>query len=275
MKKLPLIFLTLLLIPLALAVTYTPINYVSDYANVLTPQEEAQLNALAAQIEQNTTVEIAILTIPSLDNQDINQFAVEIFEQWGIGKKDIDNGLLILIAPNDHQYRLEVGYGLEPIITDATAGRIGRARFTENFQQENYAQGLQEALQDISGFIQNEPEVISQYTQPKQKIPARLLLWPFIIVGLIIANITDKKPKKTKLITRIATGILFFLIIAYFDYIVAFTFLFFFAVFVMPHRKGRGGAGLILLGGLGGSGGGGFGGFGGGLSGGGGAGGRW
>ena len=123
MKKLFIIFL--LLLPIALAATYTPINYVSDYADIIDAESEAKINSLAAAIEKNSTVEIAVLTIPAVEG-DINQFTVDIFKQWGIGKKDIDNGLLILIAPNEHEWRMEVGYGLEPVLTDAMAGRIGR-----------------------------------------------------------------------------------------------------------------------------------------------------
>ena len=124
MKKAIFFLLFLLVIPLALAVEYPKsINYVSDYANIISPEYEQLINQLAREIEDNTTVEIAILVVDNLQGLDRETYVVEIFKQWGIGKKDVNNGLLILVALEEQQYRIEIGYGLEPIITDATAGR--------------------------------------------------------------------------------------------------------------------------------------------------------
>ena len=101
-------------------------KYVNDYANVLSSSEETTLNSLAALIEENTTIEIAILTVDTTGDMSIEEFAVETFEKNGIGKKDIDNGLLIVAAIQDRKWRFEVGYGLEGILNDAKAGLVVR-----------------------------------------------------------------------------------------------------------------------------------------------------
>ena len=103
MKKL-IFFTFLFIIPISLVSSqnYPNLrNFVTDNANIIDDASEAQLISLAQQIEQTTTVEIAIVTVNSLENLDIETYAVELFEKAGIGKKDIDNGLLILIAPNE------------------------------------------------------------------------------------------------------------------------------------------------------------------------------
>lgn len=93
----------------------------------MSDSDEIRINSLCAEIENNWTIEVAVLTVNTTQPMTIEQYAVETFEKNGIGKKDVNNGLLIVAAIQDRKWRLEVGYGLEPIINDAKAGRIGRA----------------------------------------------------------------------------------------------------------------------------------------------------
>ncbi|MBN2202646.1 MAG: TPM domain-containing protein [Candidatus Aenigmarchaeota archaeon] len=130
-------------------------KYVNDYANVLTATEEAELNSLAALIEENTTVEIAILTVNNLEGMSIEQYAVEAFEKSGIGKGDVDNGLLIMAAIEDREWRFEVGYGLEGILNDAKVGLIGRTYMTPAFVEGEYGQGFYDAVDAVFVVIQN------------------------------------------------------------------------------------------------------------------------
>ena len=103
-----------------------PTGFVNDYAKILSAQEKQEIETLLKQIEKSTTAEIAVVTTPSLEGLSLEKYAVELFENWGIGKKDGDNGLLILIAPTERKYRIEVGYGLEEVITDSIAGNIAK-----------------------------------------------------------------------------------------------------------------------------------------------------
>jgi len=185
MKKLNFILIFLLLSLSVSALTLT--KQVTDNANILTDQDEFILNSIIDQIEKNTTVEIAIIT--TNDYEDINLFAVETFEETGIGKKDIDNGLLIIVSPEKREFRIETGYGLEGILPDATVKKITDSTFIENFQSESYGKGLQESLILINAYLVNNEEVISQYTrQPKQEFDYFNLIFIIILVVILIKN---------------------------------------------------------------------------------------
>ena len=102
-----------------------PTDYVNDFAHVLDQNTIAQLDNICQQIDQKAHAQIAVVTIKSLDGSDIESYAVDLFHKWGIGSKATDKGVLILLATQDHRYRIEVGYGLEPILPD---GKVGANR---------------------------------------------------------------------------------------------------------------------------------------------------
>src|SRR5271156_6786587 len=124
--------LAILVLSLSLVLSAEPIsqlkptNYVNDFAGVLDPNTVAQLNGLCQEVDQKAHAQIAVVTIKSLDGSDIDSYAVALFKQWGIGAKSTDHGVLILLATQDHRYRVEVGYGLEPILPDGKVGGFGR-----------------------------------------------------------------------------------------------------------------------------------------------------
>lgn len=103
-----------------------PVNYVTDLAGVLAQATATRINAMAGDVERKTGAQIAVVTIKSLEGRGIDEYAVDLYKHLGVGHKD-DRGVLLLIAPIDRKYRIEVGYGLEPVINDARAGDIGRA----------------------------------------------------------------------------------------------------------------------------------------------------
>ena len=103
-----------------------PTDYVNDFAHVLDQTTIAQLDNICQQLDQKAHAQIAVVTMNSLDGTDIESYAVALYKQWGIGSKATDHGVLILLAVQDHKYRIEVGYGLEPILTDGKVGGFGR-----------------------------------------------------------------------------------------------------------------------------------------------------
>ncbi len=103
-----------------------PTGYVNDFANALTPETKAKLEQLATELDQQAQAQLAVVTVKSLDGDDIDDYAVSLFKEWGIGGKKSDRGVLILAAVNDRKYRTEVGYGLEPILPDGKVGGFGR-----------------------------------------------------------------------------------------------------------------------------------------------------
>jgi uncharacterized protein len=104
----------------------TPTDYVNDFAHVLDQNTIAQLDNICQQIDQHAHAQIAVVTIKSLDGSDIESYAVALFKKWGVGSKSTDHGVLILLATQDRQYRIELGYGLEPILPDGKVGGFGR-----------------------------------------------------------------------------------------------------------------------------------------------------
>jgi len=134
-------------------------GYVNDFAEILDSASRHDLESLVTGIEKSTGAEIAIVTIDSLEGITIEEYAVELFEKWGIGKADEDNGLLILVSLMDRKVRIEVGYGLEGVITDLEAGRIIDEIIVPNFKNEDYNRGIYDAVVTISNQIYGEEEL--------------------------------------------------------------------------------------------------------------------
>src|ERR1700676_1223809 len=103
-----------------------PQGYVNDFAGVLSASAKEKLAALCAEVDQKTKAQIAVVTVSSLEGEPVEQYSLELAMQWGIGPKQQARGVLILLAPNDRKYRIEVGYGLEPILPDGKVGGFGR-----------------------------------------------------------------------------------------------------------------------------------------------------
>src|SRR6266481_10054419 len=99
-----------------------PTDYVNDFAHVLDQGTIAQLDDICQQIDQKARAQIAVVTINSLDDSDIDSYAVDLYKKWGIGSKATDHGVLILLSVQDRRARIEVGYGLEPILPDGKTG---------------------------------------------------------------------------------------------------------------------------------------------------------
>ncbi len=114
-------------------------GYINDYAGLLDSGSKSELEALASKIEEETGSEIAVAIVDSLQGITEEEYAVQLFEKWGIGKEKEDNGILILICtegePGNRPLRIEVGYGLEGVITDLEAGEIVNEVIVPNFRR--------------------------------------------------------------------------------------------------------------------------------------------
>ena len=140
----PLFFLFLLLAPATHAEqvkNLKPQGYVSDFAGVLNEQAKAKLTALCTEVDQKAHAQIAVVTIASLEGQPIEQFSIDLATAWGVGPKQSARGILILLAPNDRRDRIEVGYGLEPILPDGKVGGFGREA-VPFLRQNDYSDAL-------------------------------------------------------------------------------------------------------------------------------------
>jgi uncharacterized protein len=117
-------------------------GHVNDFAKVIDQENTTKLNVLANRLKENTGAEIAVVTVKSTYPLDSKSYAAQLFEKWGIGKKDKDNGLLILFVKKDRRVEVEVGYGLEGIITDGFAGQVLDKYALPQFKNADYGRGL-------------------------------------------------------------------------------------------------------------------------------------
>ncbi len=115
-----------------------PQGYVTDLAGVIDPGTKAKLETLCAEVQQKTGAQIAVVTVNSLDGESKEDYSADLYKHLGVGSKRDNRGVLLLVAPKDRQYRIEVGYGLEPVINDARAGDIGR-EMVPDLRQNDYS----------------------------------------------------------------------------------------------------------------------------------------
>ncbi len=229
-----------------------PPTLVTDVAGVLTPEQKQALENKLVAIDDSSSNQIAVVIIPSLDGYPKEEYANKLFRAWGIGDKKKNNGVLLLIAINDRQIWIEVGYGLEGAIPDITALNIIDNDIKPAFKAGNYYEGIDQATDNIAKAAVGEyKEARPKKTRSKSKGSGGLFL---IILIIILAVLRNGRGGGGSNIGRsgfsdVATGMLLGSLLG---------------------GGGRGGGGWGDSGG-----GGGFGGFGGGSSGGGGAGGSW
>ena len=119
-----------------------PDGPVLDQAGIIPDAEEAALDARLREYNARTGRAVVVATVTSLDGETIEMYSVGLFEQWGIGGKESDQGLLLLVAPTERKLRIEVGYGLHQYVTDALSGRIIRNEITPRFKQGDMAGGI-------------------------------------------------------------------------------------------------------------------------------------
>ena len=140
-----------------------PTGFVNDFAGVLKETERQQMETKLAAFEKNTGNEIAVVIIPDLGGDTIENFSVELFKEWGIGKKSKDNGILLLVARDDRKVRIEVGYGLEGSLTDAQSSWILKNIIVPAFRENNFYGGIDGAVDKIMAAVNGEniPEDVS------------------------------------------------------------------------------------------------------------------
>ena len=127
-----------------------PPTLVTDVAGVLTPEQKQALENKLVAIDDSSSNQIAVVIIPSLDGYPKEEYATKLFREWGIGNKKTNNGILLLIAINDREIRIEVGYGLEGAIPDITALNIIDNDIKPAFKAGNYYEGIDQATDNIA-----------------------------------------------------------------------------------------------------------------------------
>jgi uncharacterized protein len=229
-----------------------PQGYLNDFAGVISQNTRTKLTALCTELDQKAHAQIAIVTVHTLDGDSIEDYSIEVAQKWGVGSKS-NRGVLILLAVDDHKYRVEVGYGLEDILPDGKVGGFGRD-MVPALRRGDYSGAVLQltgsiatVIAQVSGVTLNETPAVPHYSFERDPLMQRVILALIVLFFLGFAGV--------------------FLLVTL-------------AGLFGPVRGpsmggGFGGSDLGGFGGGGGGGGGGFGGFGGGSFGGGGASGSW
>ena len=172
-----------------------PQGYVSDFAGVIDAESKAELENYCARVEQQTGAEMALVTIRSLEQEPIEDVANTIYRAWGIGKKGKDEGILLLLAVGDRRDRLEVGYGLEPILPDGFDGEVLRA-MRPALRQGAYGEALRAAAATIGGRIAQAKGITLDTSIRRRMVPGSepvSIPWPLIIGGIILLAILFRR----------------------------------------------------------------------------------
>lgn len=163
---------------------------VTDLTGTLDAQQQQALESRLAQLEQQQGSQVAILIVPTTAPEAIEQYSIRVVDQWQLGREDVDDGILILVAKNDRKVRVEVGYGLEGTIPDAIANRIIDQTIVPYFKQGDFHGGLAAAVEQLSQLIAGEPLPEPEARQSGQwegMLP--LLLFGGLIAGGILRAI--------------------------------------------------------------------------------------
>jgi uncharacterized protein len=161
MKKLLIgLFALILFVQPVFAATSLPEHngYINDFEGIL--NNKTELEAKVYALEQESSIEIAIVTVADFSDTTLEDYAVKLFEKWGIGKKKTDNGLLIIVSSKQRQSRIEVGYGLEGTLPDALTGRIQDEFMIPAFKNNDYSKGIADGLDQIIAIIKKDPTAL-------------------------------------------------------------------------------------------------------------------
>lgn len=162
---------------------------VNDFANVIDPATEAEIDRRLDQLEQHTSSEIAVATIPSLGGLASTEYANRLFKEWGVGQEKLDNGVLVVIAIADRDMAIEVGYGLEGVLPDGLAGQVIRDDFTPRFRENDYSGGIRSGVMRLADIVEKQqvltPEELAKFNDSSGgDVPVWILI-PFF--GLFVA----------------------------------------------------------------------------------------
>ena len=164
------LLLAMLIATPAAAQDFPPLSgRVVDQANLLSDAQEQELSQRLAALEAASSRQLVVATVASLQDLTIEDYGYRLGRHWGIGQGEASNGVILLVAPNERKVRIEVGYGLEGILTDALTGQIIRDRILPRFRENDYPGGILAGAQDVIAQLQAPPEAAEQRAQAAQR----------------------------------------------------------------------------------------------------------
>ncbi|HEY5409397.1 MAG TPA: TPM domain-containing protein, partial [Caulobacteraceae bacterium] len=171
------------------AVTFPPLTgRVVDDAHVLSAQTQADLNAKLAALEQKTGDQLVVVTLPSLQGLEIEDYGYQLGRAWGIGEKGKNNGAILIVAPTEHKVRIEVGYGLEPVLTDALSSVILQEKVLPKFRAGDVQGGVVDGTAALVQQLSLPDDQAKQNVAAAQSAPRHSHESPFSIIfaGVIL-----------------------------------------------------------------------------------------
>jgi uncharacterized protein len=178
-----------------------PVGYVNDFAKVISPDIASKISAVARELDTKTGTQIVVATFPDLGGEDIDGFTVRLFEQWTPGQAKRNNGLMIVDAIAERKLKIEIGYGLEPIITDAVTGRIRRDEMTPLLQAGQRGEAYLIGVVELAKIIAKDEGVtlttlgggaLGERERGRRNRPFNFITLPILIIIAIVLAITRR-----------------------------------------------------------------------------------
>ena len=186
----------------AFAQTFPPLTgRVVDQAHLLTPEQTAQLDAQLAQLEQQSGHQMVVATVTDLQGYDIQDYGYRLGRAWGIGAKKANDGLVLLVAPNERKVGIDVGYGLEGLVTDALTSVIIQHQILPHFRDKDYAGGIVAGSGALIQLLQLPPDqaqaraqkmVADDQQQQKSRIPFSLIFWIIVMIFVFGSHLASR-----------------------------------------------------------------------------------
>ena len=168
---------------------------VNDYAKIIRDSDEREIEEYLAGVEQASGIQLAVLTMPSLDGDDIASFAIKVADKWQLGDKEKDNGAILIVAYAEHDLRIEVGDGLEGSLTDAKCGLILRNVVVPEFKNGNYSAGIKKGVMNMGAIATGDESAVSRSVREGENSSSNdlvpvfaMLVWLIFVVSMIGAN---------------------------------------------------------------------------------------
>lgn len=166
---------------------------VNDNAKIMNSRERQEAEEYLAAVEKQNGIQIAVLTVKSLQGESLESYSMKVAEKWKLGQKDQDNGILLLVAYNERGVRIEVGYGLEGTLTDTKCGLIIRNVIIPEFKEGDYGEGILKGIKTIGGIVSGDVSV-EEKLQKSEEVDAAgavfamifVLVWSIIILSALL-----------------------------------------------------------------------------------------
>lgn len=159
---------------------------VVDDANLLSPSEKQALTATLKRLEDESSDQLVVVTLPSLQGYTIEDYGYQLGRHWGIGTKELDNGVLLIVAPNERKVRIEVGYGLEPILTDALSRVIIDTAILPRFRGGDFPGGINDGVRDIELALKGDTAELERRAKVRRDADAVHIDWLTILLFIAI-----------------------------------------------------------------------------------------